>query len=189
MTNINDEYYYFDALTAGGTYADTTIIKGAAQKNAGGYVENPHTMEYKISNYSKGKLADTHPGLLVSNAIAEKLQGLKNVQLIPATIEDKKKVVREGYNFINNYNTLDVCDMDASEHNYDDFLDVISMFEKIVLKEDLSKIPLEERLMFKVKYANRIHFIHQSIMEKILEANPKSAFFIKVSEYGKGQYW
>ena len=189
MTNINDEYYYFGALTAGGTYADTTIIKGAAQEDEGDYIENPYTMEYKISNYSKGKLADTHPGILVSDAIAEKLQGLKNVQLIPATIKDKKEVVHEGYNFVNNYNTLDVCDMDASKHNYDDFIEAISMFEKIVLKDDLGKIPLEERLMFKVKYADGDHFIHQSIMEKIQETNPQSAFFIKVSEYGKGQYW
>ena len=188
--SLNDEYYVLGGVS-GGEYASLTITKGSEQEDADGYIDDAEPMEYIVSKHSTGKMGDYHPTTdsVVSAKVAEALD-VEGVQLIPATITDKKKKAHEGYFYVNVYNIIPALDMDASVHNYDDFLEVISMFQKIVFKEEvLAAVPPEKRLAFRFPEASGYLFFHQSVADKVLALNPEGLSLHRVSEWGKGKYW
>ena len=55
--------------------------------------------------------------------------------------------------------------------------------EKLVLnKQFLSEIPLEKRLIFKLKENSTFEIFHKLVVDKIMSANPVGVQFTKVSE-------
>jgi hypothetical protein len=63
----------------------------------------------------------------------------------------------------------------------------VSWIRKIVLSpEKLSKTPLEKRLFFRMKEDYPTHLVHKSIVDKIMEINPKGLKFTPVEKWKQG---
>lgn len=139
--------------------------------------DSKHTIEYIGDNFSKyhGKpipepelmefvFADpiprkpvigdyfAEPESVVSKKIADVLEPLKikGMQLIPATVESNKGDIYEDFYFIYIYHFIEALDKDKTKYKLSKY--GIYRFDNFFLNETILKeIPLEERLVFKLK--------------------------------------
>jgi hypothetical protein len=119
-------------------------------------------------------------------AILEPLK-LHNVQFIPASIEVKKGTEIDGYWLMHNYNRVECMDLEKSDCDIDEDDGDVTWIRKIVLSpEKLSKVPLEERLFFRMKEDYPTHLVHKSIVDKIMAINPKGIKFTPVEAWKQG---
>lgn len=156
-------------------------------------IENPKHMFFCLGNPipRKPEMADYHPVpyTVVSHKIFEVIDPLniKGIQLLPATITGKEDELYEDYFYLHIYNIYEVLDRDLSEYDWDDFIGQASDIEKLILdKEAMNNISLEERLIFKLKEDPTFEFYHQSIVNKIIESNPRGLRFINVDDWNIG---
>ncbi|MWP50470.1 MULTISPECIES: DUF1629 domain-containing protein, partial [unclassified Gilliamella] len=121
-------------------------------------IENPEMVSYKYCEPIPRKpvIGDyfSEPDSIVSKKIAEVLAPLdiKGIQLIPAKIETNTGDILEDYFYIHIYNYLKAVDREKSKCKVDRYdpnlLRWIDRFE--LDRKVLEKIPLEERLVFKL---------------------------------------
>jgi hypothetical protein len=126
------------------------------------------------------EFADFHnleaTNLVVSEQIKNVLESfnLKDVQLIPAVILDKKEKQHDGFYIIKVNNLLKVMDKENSSwEEYEKKLGKGSIGELVLDNEVMDKIPLEERFVFAAWEDNGKVLFHHFVIEKMLELNPK----------------
>ncbi|GHS90140.1 hypothetical protein FACS189487_11490 [Campylobacterota bacterium] len=113
---------------------------------------------------------------------------IKGLQLVPVIITGNKGEEYDNYWVANIYNTIECFDKEKSVYKYSDFLACWERIEKLVLdKEKLSKIPLDERLVFIPKETSQFIVYHKSIVDVILSVNPEGVFFVPVEKWARGQ--
>ena len=140
----------------------------------------------------KPELVDFHEVgsvLAFGSRIYDILEPLKlnNVQFVPASIEVKKGKDIEGYWLMHNYNHLECMDLEKSDCKISSKSGDIISIQKIVLsQEKLSQIPLEQRLFFRMKEDYPTHLIHKSLVDKIMEIEPKGLVFVPVNTWKQG---
>ena len=140
----------------------------------------------------KTELVDFHSVasvLAFGSRIYDILEPLKlhNVQFIPASVEVKKGKDIEGFWLIHNYNRLECMDLEKSDIDISPSSGKVRWIRKIVLsQEKLSQIPLEQRLFFRMKEDYPTHLIHKSLVDKIMEIEPKGLVFVPVSTWKQG---
>jgi hypothetical protein len=124
---------------------------------------------------------------VVSEKVYEVLSPMKvkGMQLIPVTIynSDNKKTYDKFY-YLHVYNRLECIDKNNSIYHYDidhGFCDI----KKIILKDDkLSKVPLDERLIFKSLEPILLkNLFHKSVVDKLLAAEPKGIRFVNIKDH------
>lgn len=125
------------------------------------------------------QIADLHTcayKLVISKKIKDILSKmyLKNIQFIPATIQDSSGEMHEEYYIIHIYNLIECMDMKASAWEADmDDPEMVYNIEKLVLdNEKLNKIPIENRLVLALQEHPLTTVYHRTIIEKILAAKP-----------------
>ncbi|GHU70342.1 hypothetical protein FACS189413_10560 [Bacteroidia bacterium] len=120
---------------------------------------------------------------IVSEKIKNVLEPLKikGIQLIPATVTSNKGEVYEGYYYIHIYHRIEAMDRENSKYEQDD--DYFSIDRFFLDKKILEKIPLEERLIFKLKESPTEKLYHKSIVDAIVAVNPTGVQFIKVEKW------
>ncbi|MDR2925479.1 MAG: hypothetical protein LBU76_05975 [Azoarcus sp.] len=112
---------------------------------------------------------------------------LHNVQFVPASVEVKKGMEVDGYWLMHNYNRVECMDMEKSDCEISPRTSKVSWIRKIVLSpEKLSKVPLEERLFFRMKESFSRHLVHKSIVDMIMGINPKGVKFTPVEAWKQG---
>ena len=133
--------------------------------------ENPHLPDYIGL-----------PDAVISKKIYDELAPLqiKNVQLIPATIYVEGKIYKD-YRLIHMYNFLECVDREASTADVSSV--TIGNGAIILDKKKLAKIPLEERLVFRLDEGPSIKVFHKSIVEKIMSVNPTGLEFRSLLGY------
>ena len=135
----------------------------------------------------KPEMVDYHPVpyTVVSKKIYDILEPMKikGIQLIPATITGKDNELYEDYFYLHIYNIYDFLDKDLSIYDWDDFINQAEDIEKIVISKDIKNIPIEQRLIFKLKEDPTFELYHQTIVDKIMESSPKGLRFINVEEW------
>ena len=140
----------------------------------------------------KTELVDFHEVgsvLAFGSRIYDILEPLKlnNVQFVPASIEVKKGKDIEGYWLMHNYNHLECMDLEKSDCDISKVDGSVCWIRKIVLsQEKLSQVPLEQRLFFRMKEDYPTHLIHKSLVDKIMEIEPKGLVFVPVSTWKQG---
>jgi len=140
----------------------------------------------------KLEMADYHSVasiLAFSDRIHAVLEPLKlhKVQFIPASVEIKKDTEIDGYWLMHNYNHVECMDLEKSDCEISPRTGNVSWIRKIVLSpEKLLKVPLEERLFFRMKEDFPTHLVHKSIVDKIMAVNPKGIRFIPVATWKQG---
>ncbi|GHV57914.1 hypothetical protein FACS1894182_08100 [Bacteroidia bacterium] len=112
---------------------------------------------------------------------------IKYLQLVPAIIEHGKYKYTDFY-IPNIFQSILTFDEKLSEYEEidEDFGSWMNT-EKIVLnKEILSKIPLEDRLVYTAKEDSQFRLYHQSIIDIIKSVNPVGMRFVPVEEWNPG---
>ncbi|GHU05796.1 hypothetical protein FACS1894158_09870 [Betaproteobacteria bacterium] len=112
---------------------------------------------------------------------------IKGIQLIPATIFDpKNKNTYNDYYFLHIHNYLNCLDMNKAVCRIST-VGTVRNIEKMVLDEKvLSKIPLEERLVFRLGELFTEQLFHKSIVDAIMAVNPQGLRFVKVEDFNSG---
>lgn len=136
------------------------------------------------------KLADVlHVGgsLVISERLKDHLSKLKlkDVQFIPATIQDDSDEVHEGYFIIHIHNIIRCADLKKSKWTRSvRNPDRVQSFDKLILdNEALDKIPLDSRLVVALQEENSERIYHQSIANHILSLRPTGVSFYRVAGY------
>ena len=157
------------------------------------YVDDIQPMLYRLGTPVPRKpiLVDFHssPYSIVSQKIGNVLKNLntKGLQLIPATIEGKNNELFENYFYLNIYKMLNALDRDKSVYKWDDFLHEAYSIEKLVLNEPfLNELPLEDRLVFRLKEDPTFEIFHKSIVDAIMATNPEGIQFTSVADWNIG---
>jgi hypothetical protein len=151
-----------------------------------GPIENPKLMLFELGDPipRKPKMADYHasPNAVVSKKIFDILSPLKieGIQLLPATISVKDKTLKD-YWAIHIYHHIQCVDLELSECAVKSTR--LSRVKKLVLdKKVLEKIPLQKRLIFRLKEDISYELFHVSIMESIMGANPEGIHFTNIEQ-------
>ena len=109
---------------------------------------------------------------------------IKDFQLVSAKIKDNKGKEYSDYYIANSYRKFAFLDKDESE------VDEIwedgnwSGIEKMVIdEEEMAKVPLEERLIYRSEENTTYCFYHKSIVDLIMSTNPTGIKFISVEDW------
>jgi len=157
------------------------------------YIENPERMFFCLGAPVPRNpvMVDYHPVpyTVVSKKIYDILQPLfiNGVQLIPATITGKDNVLYEDYFYLHIYNIYELLDRDLSVYDWDDFVEQAEDIEKIVISKNIEKIPLKERLIFKLKEDPTFEFYHKSVVDAIMTTNPEGIVFTSLADWNTGK--
>ena len=112
---------------------------------------------------------------------------IKGLQLVPVVITGNKGEKYDNYWVANIYNRMECFDKEKSIYKIRQLIKVWGPIEKLVLdKENLSKIPLDERLVFIPKETSQFTIYHKSIVDAIMSVNPEGVFFVPVESWSQG---
>lgn len=148
-------------------------------------IDEPRLMEFKVKRKGNRKyqIVDYHvdyPYSVISKKIHDSLCVIKihGVQYIPAVIFGKKNECYENYFYLHVYNFISAIDMENSVYEWDLHRDYIREIDKLYLdKNSLQKIPLEQRLIFRLKENDGEYILHKSIVEAIIATEPEGICF------------
>jgi hypothetical protein len=151
-------------------------------------IPNPLEMEFTFSKPYPRKpvIGDyfSQTESIVSEKIKNVLEPLKikGIQLIPATVTSNKGDLYEGYYYIHIYHRIKAMDMKNSV--YEQLSGGSYSVDRFTLENDiLAEIPLEERLIFKLKESPTKKLYHKSIVDAIMAVNPIGVQFTKVEDW------
>lgn len=151
-------------------------------------IEKPELMQFDLGDPipRKPKMTDylTSPKPVVSKKIYDVLEPMKieGIQLLPAIIHGKDEHIFDNYWAVHIYNIIKCVDTKLSKCKIGNAR--LSKVEKIVLdKNILNQIPLNKRLIFRLKEDTSYELFHVSIMNAIMKVNPTGIRFIKIEEW------
>jgi hypothetical protein len=154
------------------------------------------TIEMSLTGQYLRKLV--MPDFINIRMVSKKIYGvlsplkIKGTQLIPATIYNPgNNKTYEGYYYLHIYNRLECFDNKKSIYGSELELGLTSVKRLVLDEEKLSKIPLDERLVFtpfsESSYSLDGMFFHslfhKSIADKITASGPKGIRFVNVKNY------
>ena len=178
------EYEYFRIYRENNTiYPIITSIKNGEYQYETDIIKNPQPMEFivKSKGNRKYKVVDFHrsPYTIVSKKIYDVLCkiNIEGVQHIPAAIIGKKDERYENYYYVHICNYISALDKEKSIYKWDNFINTADIEKLYIDKTVLEKIPLEKRLVFKLKENPIFEIYHKSIVDKIMETKPEGIHF------------
>ena len=152
------------------------------------YIDNPEVMQLVFSKPFPRKAVIGDYFSQTESIVSEKIKAaieplnIKGIQLIPATVKSNKGEVYEGFYYVHIYNFIEAIDKETSNYELDEyghyFIDSFKLDHKI-----LEKIPLEERLVFKLKENGTKKLYHRSVVDAIMATEPEGVQFIKVENW------
>lgn len=191
MKNYNDEYFYLRRI--GERYPlidyigyDTELYKRMALD-----ITEKRMVRFGDPVPHKPLLGDLHSLKVHAPVISERLKNvleglnLRDMQFLPAIIRDNRDDEHEGFFIIHIYNLVRCMDKEKSKWRPSPWNegDAIGVDKLVLDNEVLDAIPLEERLVFRLGELDTHALYHQSVIEKILEIEPKGLTVYRLSGY------
>ena len=180
-------YEYFkifpenNALYPDITASDDTSANYIYEDNA---IDDPHNMEFivKSKGNRKYEIVDYHvqyPYSVISKKIYDGLRGIEmeGTQFIPAAITGKEGERYEHYFYLHVYNFLPAMDMEKSVYEWDNVINTADIEKLRIDKNALEKIPLEKRLLFRLKENDGEYIVHTSVVDAIIKTEPTGVCF------------
>ncbi|GHT14496.1 hypothetical protein FACS189432_06520 [Bacteroidia bacterium] len=121
-------------------------------------------------NYVTSKIAD----------VIKKLN-IEGVRFIATELTDPKGNVYDDYFCLNVANKIEAMDKEKSEYVYK--YRVYSIRQFVLDRETLKKIPLEKRLVFRLREALSRTAFHKSVVDAIMAENPTGVQFRPIEEW------
>lgn len=195
MKDYNQEYFYMYAKGVNFprlSFTGSQPIKDSQLFYSEERIDNDHIIPLMFASpiLPKPQLADVHH-IGSTLAISEKLKShleqlrLKNVQFIPASIQDYSDDIYNNFYIIHIYNLVRCADLEKSEWRpvRRDPSRVLS-FDKLILDNELlDKIPLEDRLVIALEEQNLDKIYHRSIVDHILKLWPTGVTFYPLAGF------
>lgn len=157
-------------------------------------IENPKLMLFRFGKPvpKKPLMADYHssPNSVISKKIYDVLspRKIEGIQLLPARIRGKGKDVFNDYWAIHIFNKIKCIDIRKSDCEIREFS--IANVHSIVLDTKvLENIPLEKRLIFRLKESFSYQLFHVSIVEAILESEPVGIRFTNIENWNEKSFF
>ncbi len=195
MTNYNEEYFFLRYTELNkypslmySKYEPHTEMELLREKVLD---ESPRILSFGYPRPRKPQLGDFHALYEHAPVISERMVqvlksfNLKNMQFVPAIILDKKEERHEGYYIIRVHNLIQAMDKEKSAWEPSERKPGKAFrINKLVLdNEALNKIPLEERLVFAIWENDLKVCYHYSVVEKLLELEPKGMTIYRLSKW------
>ena len=178
------EYEYFRIHRENNTmYPVITSIKNGEYQYETALIKNPQPMEFVVKSKGnrKYKVVDFHrsPYSVVSQKIYDVLCkiNMEGVQYIPAAIIGKKDERHENYYYLHICNYIGALDKEKSICKWDKTANTADIEKLYLDKAALEKIPLEKRLVFKLKENPVFEIFHKSVVDQIMETKPEGIRF------------
>ena len=109
---------------------------------------------------------------------------IKDFQLVPAIVKDPKGNEYSDYWIANTYRKYAFLDKDKSEYGSITSKGSWSMIKKMVIDEErMSKVLLEDRLIYVGEESSAYVFYHKSVVDAIMSVNPTGLIFVPVAEW------
>ncbi|WP_199611055.1 imm11 family protein [Flocculibacter collagenilyticus] len=208
MNKYDDEYYIIL-----NDYHDQTLYVDALQKSADRRYrykkltlgQEPLFFEngYKEEAIEKGINLPVTDVLMdgvtpiITTKLRDKIKHIdfKVMQLYPSVYIDDKDKWHENYWCMNFWEEVDYWDKEKSKLSKtsrkrlatNPNAVVIDIYKYVLDVEKLDKVPLAERLIFKIDRGMGYIFIHQSIADILMEENPTGIKLVKVSDFEEGK--
>lgn len=121
---------------------------------------------------------------VVSRKIADVLlpMDINGIQLVPAQVMSNKGELYEDLFYIHIYHYIKAMDTERSDFELNEygiyFIDSFVLDEKV-----LTEVPLEERLVFKLRENGTMCLYHRSVVDAIMATEPEGVQFIKVEDW------
>ena len=183
------EYYIVDA-NDNGQYPLLVVTENEDYEFEEEMIEDPEPMTYVLGEPvpKKPVMADYHfsERSVISKKIYDALvhKNIEGIQFIPAVIIGKKDEIYEDYFYFHIYNYLSVMDKEKSIYKWMKTANVANPIDKLVLNQKaLEEIPLEKRLIFRLRENDTFELFHKSIVDTIMATEPKGIRFTKVENW------
>jgi hypothetical protein len=157
-------------------------------------IEKPELMLFKFGKPipKKPKMADylSSPDPVISKKIFDVLVPLKieGIQLLPARIRGKEEKIFTDYWAIHIYHRLKCIDTKFSDCKIDD--SGLEHVKKLVLnKKILDDVPLNKRLVFRLKEDYAYELFHASIVDAIMAVKPEGIRFVNIEQWNEGSFF
>ena len=149
----------------------------------------PYRFKYGAMGSNTPKLADHHSytsSPLVSDRIKNAIapMNIKNLEFVPAQIEYKENVFPHFW-LMHPLTELDVVDLSRSAIELDMDGDFIGIQRMSLDGAKLDKIPLEDRLFFRLKHRASLFMWHCSLVHAVMAVNPSGIQFFDAEGYGQ----
>jgi hypothetical protein len=159
------------------------------------FIETPELMKFRFAKPipRKPKMADYHscPSSVISKKIYDILNPLKInfIQFLPAQIKGTDEDdIHTNYWAIHVYKYIECVDQTLSNCLIDGV--GLKYVKKIILnKEILKLIPLNERLIFRLKEDFGYQLYHVSVVEKILSQSPAGVSFTNIEAWNESSFF
>jgi len=130
---------------------------------------------------------------MLSKKIADILRGLNlyNVDYLNASLTDKKSNTNYDYYVLHIRNHIECLDKERSSwtppaYDPNEVMDIKSMCLDL---DRLEKVPLEKRLLFRLKESITYILYHESLVDAIIKANPTNMRFVSVEAWHSNIGW
>jgi len=194
---FNKEYY----LVYGTNNPNCPAVELDEDKNGADFrriktpIENCGLVKMRIIEpYPKTpEMTDFHQNGIVSffsKKIYDKINSIvvSGVQFLLGEIRNpKNNNIYENYYYLHIYSYINCLDRELSELDSNARTGMVRSISKIVLDtEVLSKIPLQERLIFRLGEMSAFQLFHKSVVDAIMATEPTGIRFVKVEDYHTG---
>ena len=191
-SNYDEEYYllYSDENSIMVDLDEDLLpddITGGIFSNPGEIIQDGYVYPLLLDEpYKNDEIADFHDlpytfSYRVIKGVAQR-HTLPGVQWMPAYIHYKGKRYND-HVIMHLFNKISCLDEDNSI--FKRVSEFTTIIDKIVLsKEKLDNIPLEDRLIFRLEEKKSLIFMHQIIVDEIMQHNPVGIRFVKVKDWG-----
>ena len=115
---------------------------------------------------------------------------IHGIQSIKGTDGDVIKELNLNYYLLHIHNFIISMDMKKSKYRFNERIQSVSGVEKFTLdSEKLSKIPLEKRLVFRMKEYGVYNMFHQSVVDHLNKFDLKGMRFIPVTSWNDNAHF
>ena len=174
---------------------DDNDMNGLMYLYKGRKVENSHIshLTFRPPYPKKPQMVDYHfceCRAVFSNKICDvlKTKEIRNLQLVPAIIRDRKKVEYSNYYIANICQEYAFLDPDKSDRKGSiNERGRWGMINSMVLNENaVLAVPMDERLIFVTRESSAYVLYHKTIVDLIMSVNPVGLKFIPINEWYNG---
>lgn len=194
MNDLNNEYYvlYPDNNSNYPSIIAQLLPNSRARPVIGDYTLNilsddpmPNNPEY-VDYHTWGGVPVISPKFV--EALKElDIYGIQNVR---GTDGDVIKELKLDYYLLHIYNFIICMDMKKSVYDFNERRQSVTSVEKFTLdSEKLSQIPLEKRLVFRMKEYGVYNMFHQSVVDHLNKFDLKGMRFIPVTSWNDNAHF
>ena len=175
------------------------MIRSSLSPKTRGRLVDEDNYQLKIYNHtimpSKPEYVDYHTSggdPVISPKFVEALKELDlyGIQSLKGTEGDVIEDMKLEYYLLHIYNFIISMDMKKSTYRFNERIQAVAGVEKFTLdSEKLSQIPLEKRLVFRMKEYGVYNIFHQSVVDHLNKFDLKGMRFIPVTSWNDNAHF